>query len=75
MDKQKVIEYLMHTPYNTNLAVLKPMLGEGDWSRLLNYVRQTSYNMNRRVLEGLLNTNTSTAAIVGIAKVGEAVVG
>lgn len=29
MNKQEVIDYLMYTPYNTNLAVLKSMLGEG----------------------------------------------
>lgn len=57
MDKQEVIDYLMYTPYNTNLAVLKSMLGEGDWDELLDYVKKAPHSVNRRVLEGILGAD------------------
>ena len=79
MDKQEVIDYLMYTPYNTNLAVLKSMLGEGDWDELLDYVKKTPHSVNRRVLSSLLSANDGgeddgDGAIVGEAIVGSAVV-
>lgn len=60
MNKQEIIDYLMHTPYNTNLAVLKSMLGDGDWSELLAYVKQTPYNVNRQILNSLLDGAQNT---------------
>lgn len=53
-DKEKIINYIMNTPYNTNWAVLSSMLGEGDWSKLKQYIEITPKNMNKKVLESLL---------------------
>lgn len=53
-DKEKIINYIMNTPYNTNWAVLSSMLSEGDWSRLKQYIEITPKNMNKKVLESLL---------------------
>ena len=53
-DKEKIINYIMNTPYNTNWAVLSSMLDEGDWSKLKQYIEITPKNMNKKVLESLL---------------------
>lgn len=53
-DKEKIINYIMNTPYNTNWGVLSTMLGEGDWSKLKQYIEITPKNMNKKVLESLL---------------------
>lgn len=65
MNKQEVIDYLMYTPYNTNLAVLKSMLGDGNWDELLDYVKRTSYRINRRVLEGILGADDYIVLVDG----------
>ena len=76
MTKEEILDYLMHTPYNSNSAVLKSMLGEGNWSRLLKYVRETPYNMNRRVLESFFSDDsTGDVAVVGTAIVGKSKIG
>lgn len=58
MDKNKIIEYLMETSTNTNWAVLKGILGEGEWDILEKYIKKTPRNMNKKILETLLE-NTS----------------
>lgn len=72
--KEKAINYIMSTPYNTNWAVLSSMLGEGDWDGLKEYVKTTPYNMNRNVLGKFFEDNSGTSAIVGSAIVGKAVI-
>lgn len=58
MDVNKIIEYIMTTPYNTNWAVLSSMLDDGDWEEFRKYVMNTSGNMNRRVLESIIGIET-----------------
>ncbi len=70
-----VLDYIMTTPYNTNLNIVRSMLGEGDWEKVFNYIKTTPRNMNRMVLESLLKSNGSKSAVVGTAIVGESVVG
>ena len=76
---EKIIEYLMTTPYNPNRAVLEGMLGsdftEEGKEKLFKYVFETSYNMNRAVLIGVLNNGSNPVAVVGTAVVGTSVVG
>lgn len=74
MDKDKIIEYIMTTPQNVNWAVLKSILGEGNWENLEKYVKHTPLNMNRMVLEGFFESGSSNSAIVGEAIVGSAVI-
>lgn len=54
--KEKIIDYIMSTPTNTNWNVLSSMLGDGDWTRLKAYVETTPHNMNRMVLKSLLDS-------------------
>lgn len=73
MDKNKVIEYIMHTPYNTNKAILADLLGAGDWTNLYNYVFKTPNSMNRMVLDTIIS-NSGASPIVGVAIVGTAII-
>ena len=75
MDTNKIINYIMTTPYNTNWSVLSTMLGEGDWSKLKQYVKTTPKNMNKKILEALLGEKQKdNSAVVGTAIVGTAVI-
>lgn len=77
INKEKIIAYLMHTPYNTNIAVVRSMVGEGT-EKFYNYISTTPRNMNRAVLESLLDEFDSEdvgSSIVGTAVVGTAFVG
>jgi len=56
--KDKIIDYIMSTPSNTNWNVLSTMVGEGDWSKLKNYIETTPHNMNRMVLESFFDADT-----------------
>lgn len=69
MTKTEIINHIMQTPHNTNRAVLRGLLGDGNWETLYNYIKQTPYNMNRKVLESLINLE-SNKALVDFAKVG-----
>ena len=59
MDKEKILDYIMETPGNTNWNVLSTMVEEGDWTELKAYVEQTSYNMNRQVLNNFFSAGES----------------
>jgi len=72
--KEKIIDYIMSTPHNTNWAVLLSMLGEGNWDELKKYVETTPYNMNRSILESFFEGSSGTSAVVGSAIVGQAVI-
>lgn len=75
MDTNKIISYIMTTPYNTNWLVLSTMLGEGDWSELKEYIKKTPKNMNKKILEALLGgKQKDNSAVVGTAIVGTAVI-
>lgn len=75
MDTNKIISYIMITPYNTNWSVLSTMLGEGDWSELKEYIKKTPKNMNKKILEALLRgKQKDNSAVVGTAIVGTAVI-
>lgn len=77
MEKQKIIEYLMTTPLNTNVAILKSILVDYEnRDEIIAYALKTPHNMNKRVLETLLMENESNKeATVGNAVVGTAIVG
>lgn len=77
MTKTQIIDHIMFTPHNTNRAVLKGILGDGNWEALYKYVATTSHNMNRKVLEALIGDSSSggAGAVVGTAIVGTDVVG
>lgn len=64
MDTNKIIEYIMTTPHNTNWAVLSSMLDDGDWEEFRKYVMNTSGNMNRRVLESFVGKAVSSLITV-----------
>lgn len=53
MLKEDVLDYIMNTPYNTNWAVLKTLVGDNE--ELYKYITETPYNMNRAVLSGILD--------------------
>ena len=53
MVKKNILDYIMNTPYNTNWAVLKSLVG--DSKELYKYITETPYNMNRAVLSGILD--------------------
>lgn len=53
MVKEDVLDYIMNTPYNTNWAVLKSLVGDSE--ELYKYITKTPYNMNRAVLSGILD--------------------
>lgn len=53
MVKEDVLDYIMNTPYNTNWAVLKSLVGNSE--ELYKYIIETPYNMNRAVLSGILD--------------------
>ena len=56
MEKDKIIEYLMNTPHNTNINILNSILDEYEnKNEIIAYAMKTSYNMNRMVLEGLIS--------------------
>lgn len=75
MDVNKIIEYIMTTPYNTNWAVLSSMLDDGDWSKLKEYVEKTPKNVNRNVLKYFFEgKGQDNHAVVGTAIVGVAIV-
>ena len=75
MDTNKIISYIMTTPYNTNWAVLSTMLGKGDWSKLKEYIKKTPKNMNKKILEVLLSEKQEdNSAVVGTAIVGMAII-
>lgn len=74
--KEKIIDYIMSTPTNTNWNVLSSMLGDEDWSKLKAYVETTPWNMNRMVLESFFSDGSSGGqAVVGTAVVGRDIVG
>lgn len=67
--KQKIIEYLMTTPNNTNINVLESLLsGVENKEEIIKYALNTPNNMNINMLNSLIKEKS----IVGIAKVGEA---
>lgn len=75
MDTNKIISYIMTTPYNTNWSVLSTMLDEGDWSKLKQYIKTTPKNMNRNVLKHFFEEKKQdNRAIVGTAIVGVAII-
>lgn len=75
MDINKIISYIMTTPYNTNWSVLSTMLDEGDWSELKEYVKKTPKNMNHNVLKHFFEgKKQDNRAIVGTAIVGVAII-
>lgn len=75
METNQIIDHIMTTPSNTNRAVLKGMLGEGNWEALYAYIEKTSYNMNRKVLESFFgNASSGASPIVGTAVVGQATI-
>lgn len=75
MTIQDIIDYLMKTSTNTNIAVLSSMLGEGDWTNLYEYVKLTPHNMNRVIVKQLLESGDGDSNTPRVARVGEARVG
>ena len=74
MNKQDILDYIMNTPYNTNWAVVKSIVGDN--KALYDYITTTPYNMNRAVLNGILDKiDGGEDEPAGSSKVGEAVVG
>lgn len=53
MNTKEVLDYIMNTPYNTNWAVLRSIIGDNE--ELYKYITETPYNMNRAVLDGILD--------------------
>ena len=75
MNIEEVLDYIMNTPANTNLAVLKTLVSNEQWEKLCIYMSQTPYNANKAVLRGLLEKKEGQTAIVGTAVVGTSKVG
>lgn len=68
MDKDKIVTYLMNTPYNTNWAVLKGMLGEGDWSGFKKHIEKNLGSMNVGVVGSILGEGNKGDETEGLFK-------
>ena len=78
MNKEKIIDYIMYTSYNSNANVMRSLLNEIDEDvreKIIKYALTTPGNPNRAVLRGMLDYEEKPIAIVGNAKVGYAKVG
>lgn len=62
MLKEDVLDYIMNTPYNTNWAVLKTIVGDNE--ELYKYITETPYNTNRAVVSGILDRIDTNNGIV-----------
>ena len=79
MDIDKVIDYILMTPWNFNRAVLKSLVGDGvdaeGFEILARYCERTPLNSNRQVLRSLLSgLVVDNRAVVGQAIVGTAII-
>lgn len=78
---EEIIKYVLRTPWNTNPVVLRSLVLSAGYSAdkanaLVELLAVKKSAPNPAVIEGILGAGGSSgAAIVGQAKVGEAVVG
>ena len=78
MNKEKIIDYIMYTSYNSNVSIMRSIMSDVDEDvreKIIKYALTTPGNPNRAVLRSMLDYEEKPVAIVGRARVGYAIVG